>query len=137
MLSLQHDCLFEPHAERCAAALAGAMRQCMLTQMLCSHSTSLCMFTCWLAVRIAGGFVAITSSLASINSLVLRISLITAGSKSYRLAVCMPGGSMAITGDLAAEGLLALSLLPGDSAAGGCALGTAPQLVDGDAATTG
>ena len=40
---------------------------------------------------------------------------------------------LAVTGNLAAEGNLALQLLPGTSAAGLCAASALPRLVDGHA----
>jgi hypothetical protein len=48
-----------------------------------------------------------------------------------RLAVWAADDVLAVTGNLAAEGDLALQLLPGTSAAGLCAASASPQLVDG------
>jgi hypothetical protein len=48
-----------------------------------------------------------------------------------RLAVWVQKDVLAATGNLAAEGDLALRLLPGCSAAGRCAATAAPYLVDG------
>jgi hypothetical protein len=51
-----------------------------------------------------------------------------------RLAVWVADEVIAVTGNLAAEGDLALRLLPGTTAAGLCASTASPRLVDGHAA---
>ena len=62
--------------------------------------------------------------------MVSKLGLLTA----CRLAVWAADDVLAVTGNLAAEGNLALQLLPGTSAAGLCAASASPHLVDGHAA---